>query len=201
MKQHSSSSVSSYAPVGDYIPALPAGGLSMGESTAPVTIVEFSDYQCPFCARFYAETFSQIKKAYIDTGKVRFVFRNFPLSFHPDANGAALTVECTRDQSDTLAWKVHDAIFKSATLEADPTPSNLSIILANIAGLNAAQVQNCVNGGDKQALIDQDIADAVAGGVSGTPSFWILGRNGKAELMQGAMPYETFQKVLDGMLK
>ena len=199
-ESHTTSSNVAYPQVGDYTPASPADGLSMGKANAPVTIVEFGDYECPYCATFHTDTFQKIKARFIDTGKVRFVYRNFPLSFHVDANDAALTVECVRDESDALAWKVHDVIFNDLAAGKDPTPSHLQDILTSV-GARVVDVQDCVGLGTKQSIIDQDKKDADTGGVSGTPSFWVLGSNGKAELIQGAYPFETFQKVLENMLK
>lgn len=197
----SSSSAGSYAPVGDIIPVLPANGLSMGESTAAVTMVEIGDYECPFCAQFHANTFPKLKKDYIDTGKVRFVFRNYPLSYHPYANSAAMAVECTRDQGDSLAWQVHDAILEDLSAGFDPTIEHIWDILRSITGLKEASVLTCMDDDVKQSILDQDTKDAVAGGVSGVPSFWILGPSGKAEPIVGAAPYAIFQKVIDAMLK
>ncbi len=81
----------------------------LGDPGAPVTIIEFSDFQCPFCQKFHSETFPQIKKTYIDTGKVRFVYRDFPLSFHPGAQPAAEAAECAHAQGKF--WEMHEALF------------------------------------------------------------------------------------------
>jgi len=80
-----------------------------GNEDAPVTIVEFSDFQCPFCSRFYSQTLPQLKENYIDTGKVKLIYRDFPLSFHPEAQGAAEAGECASDQGKF--WEFHDYIF------------------------------------------------------------------------------------------
>lgn len=189
-----------YAPIGDIIPALPAGGLSIGDQHAPVTIVEFGDYECPFCAQFQTDTFPTIKKRYVDAGRVRFVFRNYPLVFHSEAFPAAEAVECARDQSDALAWKLLDAIFALSN-DGKLTDNTLDIAIRSVDTLKAADVTACMHANQKESLIQQDVKDANAGGVNGTPSFWILGPNGKAELMQGAQEYESFRMVLDGMLK
>ena len=81
----------------------------LGEANAPVTIVEYSDFQCPYCRNFFEATYGQIKKQYVDTGKVRFVYRHFPLDFHPAAQKSAEAVECAGEQNKF--WEMHDAIF------------------------------------------------------------------------------------------
>ncbi len=199
-EQHTTSSNVAYPQVGDFTPATTRTGLSMGKINAPITVVEFGDYECPYCATFHTDTFPKIKARFIDTGKVRFVYRNFPLSFHVDANDAALTVECVRDQSDALAWKVHDTILNDLAAGTDPTPEHLQAILKSV-GAKVVDTQDCVGLGIKQPVIDQDKKDGETGGVSGTPSFWVLGPNNKAELVQGAYPFETFQKVFENMMK
>lgn len=90
------------------------GAYSLGSSEAPVTIVEFTDYQCPFCRRFESTTFAEIRKKYIDTGKVRFIVRDFPLvDMHPDAMLAAEAAHCAGDQGKF--WPMHDALFSDAS--------------------------------------------------------------------------------------
>lgn len=83
----------------------------LGNANAPITIIEFSDYECPFCKRFYDQTFGQIKKDYIDTGKVKFIYRDYPLSFHPGAEPAAQAANCAGEQGKY--WEMHDKIFQA----------------------------------------------------------------------------------------
>jgi protein-disulfide isomerase len=198
--QHSRGSSQTYAPVGDYTPALPAKGLSEGSALAPVTIVEFTDYGCPFCAQFAEQTLPLITSQYIAKNKVRFVVRNFPMSFHPAANVSAMAVECARDQSDMLAWQLHNLLLAKTAERNELTQDDVYAALKAIPGFDLQKMYYCIDTAAKQPLLDLDKGDAVNGGINGTPSFWVLGPKGKAELIQGAVPFETFQKVIDTML-
>ncbi|MEK6891326.1 MAG: thioredoxin domain-containing protein [Nanoarchaeota archaeon] len=159
----------------------------LGSPTAKVTIVEFSDFQCPFCEKFYSETFSQLKTNYIDTGKVKLVFRDFPLTqLHPMAQKSAEATECTRAKGgDTAFWKMHDKIFENqGSLSID----NLKKWSKEI-GYN---IDTCLDSGEKAAEVNKDAADGDSYGVTGTPSFFINGR-----VIEGAYPYASFQQVID----
>ncbi len=94
------------------------GWYAIGQENAPLTMVEFTDYQCPFCRRFESETFAQLKKNYIDTGKVRFVSRDLPLEFHPNAPRAAIAVRCAGEQHKF--WEMHDAIMQDTATDLGP---------------------------------------------------------------------------------
>lgn len=170
---------------------------ALGEKKAPVTIVEFSDFQCPFCRSFWRDTLSLIKSNYIDTGKVRFVYRDFPLSFHPGSHVAAEAAECAEEQGKF--WAMHDQIFHEQDKKGQGTIqfSKTDVVRwAGQAGLNMGQFNQCLDSGKYQAEVDKDSADGSAAGVSGTPSFFING-----QVLVGAQPFSAFQQVIEEALK
>ena len=158
-----------------------------GSPDAPVTMIEFSDYECPFCGRYFSETYPQIKKDYIDTGKVRLVFRDFPLSFHPTAMPAAQAAECVREVAgnDEAYFKYHDKLFSN---QESLTNENLK----KWAKEMGYDIGACLDSGKYEDEINADLADGQAAGVSGTPAFFING-----QLIEGAQPYTNFKKVID----
>ena len=161
----------------------------LGKKGAPVTIVEFGDYQCPFCQRAFQQTFPQIKKDYVDTGKARYVFVNFPLSFHPNAEPAAEASECANEQGKF--WEYHDKLYENqATLGNDLYPK-----LANDLKLDAAKFKQCLDSGKYKQQVQKDLDYGQSVGVSGTPSFFINGMR-----IVGAQPYEAFKQAIDAEL-
>lgn len=162
----------------------------MGSDDAPVTIIEFSDYQCPFCSRFWSQTLPQIKSEYIDTGKVKFVYRDFPLSsIHPSAQKAAEAAECAGEQEKY--WEMHDKVF--ANQQAIDVASLKAY--AQQIGLDTAKFNDCLDSGKMTAEVQKDFSDGQAAGVSGTPAFFI---NGK--LVSGAQPFSVFKQAIDAEL-
>jgi protein-disulfide isomerase len=166
----------------------------MGDPNAPITIVEFSDYQCPFCLRHFQQTMPQLKKEYIDTGKVRYVFKDFPLSFHQQAVPASLAAECAGEQGKY--WEMHDKLFESRDeWNENPEVDEIMKRLAQEIGLDMDQFNACY---DSQKYYDEIMADmqeGIAAGVQGTPAFFING-----QFLSGAQPYEVFKQILDQML-
>ena len=160
-----------------------------GEATAPVTIIEFSDYQCPFCGRFWQDTLPSLEKDYIATGKVKFVYRDFPLSFHPYAQPGAEAADCAGDQGKY--WEYHDKIFASQASLSDSSWEQF----ATDIGLNLNTFKTCFSSGKHRAEVQKDFNDGQAAGVSGTPAFFI---NGK--LISGAQPYSVFKQIIDAEL-
>ena len=163
----------------------------LGDKNAKVTIIEFSDYQCPFCKKFWTEALPGIKKDYIDTGKVKLVYRDFPLSsIHPNAEPAAEAVECVREagKGDAAYFKMHDKIFENQqSLSVDNLKS-----WAKQLGYN---IDTCLDSGKFKSEVQKDIADGAAAGVQGTPTFFV---NGKA--LVGAQPYSAFKQAIDSEL-
>ncbi len=160
-----------------------------GSETAPVTIIEFSDYQCPFCARFWQETLPSIDKEYIQTGKVRFIYRDYPLPFHPQAQPSAVAAECAGDQGKY--WEMHDKIFENQASLSDSSYDGF----AQAIGLNLNTFKTCVSDGKKVAEIQKDLADGQAAGVSGTPAFFVNGVK-----IEGAQPFSVFKQLIDAQL-
>lgn len=160
-----------------------------GDPDASVTIVEFSDYECPFCGKWFLQTYPQIKKEYIDTGKVKMVFRDFPLSFHKNAQMASEAAECVRDQGgDDAYWDFHDVLF---TKQAQLSEANVKA-WAQAAGYD---ISECLADGTFRKEVLDDMADGQAAGVTGTPGFLI---NGK--LISGAQPFSVFKQAIDAAL-
>jgi protein-disulfide isomerase len=169
----------------------------MGSDNAPVTIVEFSDFQCPYCRSFWSDTYGQIKSQYIDTGKVRLVFRDYPLSFHDAAKPSALAANCAFEQGKF--WEYHDTMFAEQAKQGQGTVAYGAPELKKWAaqiGLDSAKFDSCLDSAKYNDEIDQDMTDGAKYGVSGTPSFFI---NGK--LMVGAQPLAAFKAAIDAALK
>ncbi len=177
-----------------------------GNENAPVTMIEFSDYQCPFCRKFWTETLPQIKSEYIDTGKVKFVYRDFPLnSIHPSAQAAAETAECVRDNySEDAYWEIHDKIFSEQNIldGGDPiigpvkgTVQFSENDLKNWASDLGYEIGGCLDSGKFTSEVQKDITDATAAGGRGTPYFVINGQP-----LSGAQPFSSFKQVIDAEL-
>jgi protein-disulfide isomerase len=164
-----------------------ANGPAKGPANAPVTIVEFSDFQCPFCSRL-TPTLKQVEEKYGD--KVRIVFRQYPLPFHQFAQKAAEASLCANEQGKF--WQMHDAMF------ANQQALEVAQLKAKAAelGLNAEQFNQCIDSGKHAAAIQADMKEGSAAGVSGTPAMFINGR-----FISGAVPLEQITSVIDDELK
>jgi protein-disulfide isomerase len=176
-----------------------AGAPALGRADAPVTIVEFSDYQCPFCQRFFATTFPVLKKEYVDTGKVRYVFRDLPLDqLHPQARKAAEAAHCAGEQGKY--WEMHEVLFRNQrALAATQLAEH-----AKAAGSGGTKFDECLASGRYAVRVAQGVADGAAIGVQGTPSF-VVGRAIAGDLVQGtairgAQPLEMFRRIIDQAL-
>lgn len=157
---------------------------SLGPDNAPITIVEFSDFQCPFCRRFYAETYRALLDAY--PGKIRFVYRDLPLtSIHPEAMPAAVAAACANEQN--AYWPYHDKLFGSENLGQD-----VYIKYASDLKLDMTAFQECIGSDRHNEAINADADFAIKLGVNSTPTFFI---NGLAVV--GAQPLSVFQQVID----
>jgi len=160
-----------------------------GSKNAPVTIVEFSDFQCPFCARFFEQTLPQIEENYIKTGKVKFVYRDFPLSFHQYAQKAAEAAECADEQEKF--WEYHDVLFQKQS-EWSSTGVAKFKEYATTLGLNTSKFNECLDSGKYSDEVQKDFKDGSSYGVSGTPTFYVNGIE-----VVGAQPYTAFQQIID----
>jgi protein-disulfide isomerase len=172
----------------------------LGKSDAPVTMVEFTDYQCPFCGRFEATTFPEIKKNYIDTGKMRLIVRDMPLEgLHPFAMKAAQAAHCAGDQGKF--WEMHDLLFKNQNrLDAGSLTGYATKDLA----LNADAFNKCMADGKHLKEIGAEARYAQSLGINGTPSF-IIGKSAgdsvEGRLVVGALPYENFAAAINAALQ
>ncbi len=168
---------------------------ALGDENAPVTIVEFSDMQCPFCRSFFTGAYQQIKSEYVDTGKVVMYLRHYPLSFHAAAQKSAEALECANEQ-DSM-WQFHDLMFNKQQ-ELDPSGGTVDYTTDDIKtwatelGINTASFNECLDSGKYAEKVAQDTADGNAAGVSGTPAFFINGTP-----VVGAQPYESFKALID----
>jgi len=179
-----------------------SGDPALGDENAKIRLIEFSDFQCPFCRRHYVQSYEQIKTNYIDTGKALFVFMNFPLSFHEGAEPFANAAECANEQGK---WEeMHDKMFDEQQLEGSgtvPYPGDAVVKQwAADIGLNAVQFNSCFDSKKYQSEIDQDFQAGVAAGVSGTPSFAIGNDDIGYELVVGAQPYSVISQVIESQL-
>lgn len=187
---------------GDSLPAEPVeinGGASRGAANATVAVIEFSDFQCPYCARYDRETYPQILKEYVDTGKVKYVWRDLPLEIHKNAENAAEAARCAGEQEGF--WRMHDRLFAN---QQSLTPPDL-VRHAEALDLNSQRFQDCLESGRYAAAIRKDVADAGRAGVSGTPTFLIgiVQPNGSVKVFRklvGARPYSEFKAAIDSLL-
>lgn len=157
-----------------------------GDADAPITIIEFSDFECPFCARHYTNTHKQLLDTYGD--KIRIVFKHFPLPFHPNARQAAAASQCANREGKF--WPLHDVMFENFRNLGDDD------VLAYGAKLGLGESwKTCVTQGDATPEVDMDMEDGRQAGVRGTPTFLVNG-----QVIPGAMPFDRFKAVIDGLL-
>ena len=169
---------------------------SLGSASAPVTVIEISDFQCPYCRRHTLETFPELQRDFIATGKVRWIFVNFPLlELHPNAAAAAEFAMCAAKANQF--WPIHDLIFRNQPTWApmqDPGPFFLT--LADSIGLSRRTIGPCLDSGAMRALVQQDAQAAARAGARSTPSFFIEGG-----LLRGAVPIGDFRPILDSIYR
>lgn len=161
----------------------------LGNADAKVTIIEFTDYECPFCKMFTEETYPMIKQNYIDTGKVKMIVRDFPLAKHENAYPAALAAECVRAQKgDAAYFDMHEKIFSRQNDMSAATNRSL----AKELGADLASYDKCITEDTFRAEIEADFQAGIEAGVEGTPAFLINNR-----VVSGAQPYEVFVQVFE----
>jgi len=174
-------------------------GVSMlGSKAAPITIVEYTDYQCPYCQRFHVTAFAELKKAYIDTGKVRFFSKDMPLDFHPNAMRAAMAARCAGEQGKF--WELRD------TMGANPNSLDLEHIVGFAADLkmDTNALRACIDSGKYKERVQNDVLEAMKIGANGTPTFIIgksVGEGVDGELVVGALPFQMFDLKLKDLSK
>lgn len=162
-----------------------------GAKNADVVLYEWSDFQCPYCGRFHP-TMVQIMKEY--EGKVKWVYRHFPLSFHPNATPAANASECASEQGKF--WEFADVMFTSQ----DQLSDDFYKKVAGDLKLNMGKFNDCYSAKKYQAKITQQLNDGSAAGVSGTPGTIIVAKDGSKQMVPGAVPYEQLKGMVDAAL-
>lgn len=176
-----------------------AGNPSLGRTDAPVTMIEFSDYQCPFCRRFFDTTLPALKKEYVDSGKLRYVFRDFPIEqIHPQARKAAEAARCAGDQGKY--WEMHDVLFQNQpALQVEQLKGH-----AQRLGLDTAAFGECLARDTHRAVVQKDYDDGVTAGVRGTPAFFIGRTRGddaiEGLLVSGAQSVNAFKREIERLL-
>lgn len=170
----------------------------MGDKDAPVVIVEYTDYQCPYCARHSKNTLPLIKKKFVDTGKVQYAVGDYPLGFHSQAKAAAVAAQCAAKQGKF--WKMHDQIFSNAAQVREGKFEQMAAELS----LDTKQFSVCLNDKNNAELIDASVAKASGYGVTGTPKFFIGrlkdGVMVDVEVVGGASPIESFEAIVNKKL-
>ncbi|MDP9289166.1 MAG: DsbA family protein [Thermoproteota archaeon] len=176
---------------------------TQGKADAPVTFVEFSDFQCPFCGSFYSQTLHQLLTTYVDTGKIKFVYKQFPLdNLHPNAREAALASECANGQGKF--WPYHNALFGNQTTWSNQDATQVVSTFKKYSSdlkLDTASFNSCLDSKKYASIVDKDSQEGSTYGVSGTPTFYIGNdKTGYTQLV-GAQPFATFQQTIDNLTK
>ena len=193
----------------DSTPPAIADGNTAGDPDAPIKIEEFADFQCPFCERFHEQTEPLLMQHYVDTGKVQFVYRSMGNFVSQNMGGgrtesqdAALAAYCAADQDKF--WEMQKTLF--ANVLGEDVGSFVDRRLAAIAekaGLDMSQFNDCYNSGKYKDQVQQDFDDGIAAGVKGTPGFrvtYTVNGEAKTKLIEGAQPFSTFQQELEAIL-
>jgi len=169
---------------------------TLGSAKAPIIIVEFSDYQCPYCQRFYETTFANLRQTYIDSGVVQYIVRDNPLPIHNLSRLAAHSAHCAEDQG--RFWDYHIELLK----QGDRLDRSVFDNLAKQIGLNANAFDNCMTAGSHFDQIDSDAKVAEANGIAGRPTFLVARRADDAfagERIVGAQPYSEFVTIIESV--
>jgi len=178
-------------PTATGVPAVTEADHIRGKVDAPITIIEYSDFQCPYCSQFHP-TMIQVMADYTDS--VRWVFRHFPLSFHPEAVPSANAAECASEQGKF--WEYADALFAN---QAGLGSTYYSTLAADL-GLNTKKWQDCFDTKKYQDVIDAQAQAGGAAGVSGTPGSFVIDQDGNAIPIKGALPYASVAAAIDSVL-
>lgn len=172
----------------------------LGSQNAPVTMIEYGDYQCPYCGMYFSQTEPQIIQNYVNTGKVKMVFRNFAF-LGPESTAAAQAAECATDQNKL--WAYHDALYQAKVNDVAKGGSEgdgfftraLFLSIASKLNMDIPTFTNCIDTNAESSTVATDVANASAAGVNSTPTFFINGTE-----IQGADPYATFQSAINSAL-
>lgn len=178
------------------------GAPVMGKADAPVTLIEYSDYQCPFCKRHYLNTMPSLKENYIDTGKVKFIMREFPLtSIHPRAMAASMAALCAKDQGKY--WEMHNILFDNQRALSDDDLKSYGETI----GLALDTFVACLDSAKYQPQVESDLKEGQAMGISGTPSFAVGLTNATdsdtvnvTKVIRGAQSFDAFEREIEALL-
>lgn len=175
------------------------GSPVLGNSNAPITLVEFGDYQCHFCNVFFHSTEGDILKKYVETGKVKMIFKDYNI-IGPDSVNASHGAHCANDQG--LFWEYHDILYSNWTGENNGWASSDNLaIFAQEVGLDIDVWSECtINGKHSQTIVNSN-EDARTLELTGTPAFFVIGPDGETTRLFGAQPFETFEKVFESELE
>lgn len=178
-------------------PEISSRDVILGDPKAPVSIIEYGDYQCPFCGKVWTEVEPPLRDEYIKTGKAKIVYRNFSF-LGPESTAAALASECAKDQKQF--WAYHDLIYKTETTDGQENNSNLNrdlfLKLAVDAKLDVKSFTSCFDSNKYADQIKKDNEEARLAGVNSTPTFFI-----NDQKTSGALPYSEFKSAIDNILK
>jgi len=175
------------------------GSPILGDPNAPVTLVEFGDYQCHFCNVFFHSTEDDILKNYVDTGKVRMIFKDYNI-IGPDSIRASHGAHCANDQG--LFWEYHDILYSNWTGENNGWASSENLAkFAQEIGLDMDEWSKCITDGPHSQTILASNEDAKKLGITGTPAFFVIGPDGKTTRIFGAQPFEVFENIFETELK
>ncbi len=167
----------------------------IGRDDAPVTVVEFGDYQCPFCRKYHSAAFADLKKNYIDTGKVRYIVRDFLLSFHANASSAALAARCAGEQGQSQFLAMRDLMLE---ISADLAPESITKY-ASQSDRDMNRFHACMDAKKYSPDVEKDVAAANTIGINATPSF-VIGKTSKDQIegvrIAGAMSYPAFETAI-----
>lgn len=167
----------------------------MGEQSATVTLVEYSDFECPYCKKYFGETFAKIKTNYVDTGKIKYQFKHFPLNIHPKAPAAGEAAECAQEQGKF--WEMHDKLFSNQNAWGQSS-KHLDLFKQYAAELqlDTQKFNDCLDNNLKADVIQSEYQEGLGKNLSGTPTIFINGQK-----IVGAQPYSVFENAIENALK
>ena len=176
------------------------GSPVLGSESASVTIIEFGDYQCPFCQKWNTETKPLLEKDYIDSGKAKLIYVDFPI-IGSDSPKAHASSYCANEQG--LYWQYHDFLYKNQGHENDgwARGEKLKELASSLPGLDAKKFNECVDSGKYDGRVNENKNVGIRSGVTSTPTFLVIGSDGSGTQISGAQPYSVFQTVIGGKLK
>ena len=175
------------------------GSPYLGDPNAPITLVEFGDYQCFFCNKFFHSTEQKLLENYVDTGKVKMIFKDFTI-IGPDSKTAAHAAHCADDQD--LFWQYHDMLYNNWNGENNGWASSENLLrMAQDVGLDIDKFTDCMLNEIHTQIISASNADARTLGLTGTPGFFVISPNNQVTKIPGAQPFHVFQKIFDSELE